>query len=68
MNAHMFAAMIDAINRVIENDDDERDGYVYPALAQDMAEAARLVYNSCLIGQEYEHRQRPTSNPKVGQE
>jgi hypothetical protein len=65
MNPQMFANLVMAINTVIENDDDAREGLVYPALAQDMAEAARLVYNSCLIGQEYEQRERSTSNPEA---
>lgn len=53
MNPNMFAKLVEAINDVIGNDDDEREGYVYPALSENMADAARLVYNSCLRGQEF---------------
>jgi hypothetical protein len=57
MNPSMFAALVQAINDVIEGDDDDREGYVYPALGEDMAEAARQVYNACQLGQEFAERE-----------
>jgi hypothetical protein len=63
MNPKMFANLVGAIDGVIENDDDDRAGLVYPALAVDMAEAARQVYNACQLGQEFAAREGSGRNP-----
>lgn len=53
MKARTFANMVEVLGDIIGEENDDRDGVVYATLAEDMANAARLVYDSCLKGQSY---------------
>lgn len=53
MKARTFANMVEVLGDIIGEEDEDRDGAVYASLAEDMANAARLVYDSCLKGQSY---------------
>lgn len=53
MKDKTFANMVEVLEDIIGEENENREGLVYPALAQDMATAARLVYDSCLKGQSY---------------
>jgi hypothetical protein len=53
MKLRTYEMMVAALDRVIENENNDREGYVYGNLVHDMAKAAELVYDSCLKGQSY---------------
>lgn len=53
MKARTFANMVEVLGDIIGEENEDRDGIVFPSLADDMAKAARLVYDSCLKGQQY---------------
>lgn len=53
MKPMTFAKLVEAIDKVIELENSNRDGYVYEELASEMATAARLVYDACLDGQQF---------------
>jgi hypothetical protein len=55
--------MVEVLGDIIAEEDEDRDGVVYATLAEDMARAARLVYDSCLKGQAYaEHETETTTS------
>ena len=53
MKPKTFANLVEVIEDVINKENEDRDGVVYQTLSEDMANAARLVYDSCLKGQSY---------------
>jgi hypothetical protein len=57
MNGTVKECMRAAISKILETSDAERGGddggLVYEELARDMTEAAMLVYNACLRGQQF---------------
>jgi len=53
MKAMTFAKLVEAIEEVLAEEDDDREGYIYDELAEEMAKAARLVYDACLDGQRF---------------
>ena len=48
-----FAYMTKVLEEVIELENDKRSGFVYSGLAIDMAKAAKLVYDACVIASEF---------------
>ena len=54
MKAETFAQLVELMEQAIALEDDDRAGWVYPRLAEDMAVGARAVYDACLRGSEYE--------------
>lgn len=48
MNPTTYARLVTAMSKIIDQENNERDAYVYEDLNRDMATAARLVYDSCL--------------------
>jgi hypothetical protein len=60
MNANTFALLVDAMESIINEENEERSQVVYPQLADDMATAARQVYDACLRGQEYAESESTT--------
>jgi hypothetical protein len=57
MKPRTFANLVECIEDIIGEENDDRSGAVYPSLANDMASAARLVYDSCLKGQAYDENE-----------
>lgn len=53
MKSRTFANMVEVLEDIIGAENEDRDGIVYLSLAEDMARAAALVYDSCLKGQSY---------------
>ena len=53
MKIRTFANMVEVLGDIIAEEDEDRNGAVYESLAEDMANAARLVYDACLKGQSY---------------
>lgn len=53
MKARTFANMVEVMNDIIGEENEDRDGIVYETLAEDMASAARLVYDAALKAQSY---------------
>jgi hypothetical protein len=53
MKANTFALLVEAIESIMNEENEERSQIVYPQLSEDMATAARQVYDACLRGQEY---------------
>lgn len=57
MTPLMYAHLVKAMDKLLEDSDfnNERpqDGYVYEMLAEDMADAAKSVYNACMAGQKF---------------
>lgn len=54
MKAATFAVLVEFMEQAIAQEDNDRDGWVYPRLSEDMAIAARAVYDACLRGSEVE--------------
>jgi len=52
-----FAHLVKAMEKIIDEENDVREFMVYDLLAEDMANAAKLVYDACLAGQSYAHRE-----------
>lgn len=57
MKPMTFAKLVEAIDKLIELENDVRDVYVYEELASEMAAAARLVYDACIDGQQFAKEQ-----------
>lgn len=48
MNTNTYGLLLKAMSKIIDEENNFRDGYVYEGLAEDMAKAARLIYDGCL--------------------
>jgi hypothetical protein len=53
MKAATFAVLVEKMEEVIEEENEDREGFVYPRLSDDMALAARAVYDACRRGSEF---------------
>lgn len=53
MKPRTFANMVECLQEIICEENEDRTAMVYGTLAEDMAKAAALVYDSCLKGQSY---------------
>jgi hypothetical protein len=64
MKNQMFQKIVDAIDNAMLLENGDREGVVYDSLAKDMARAARVVYDACLKGQDYDKNEteRTTSD------
>lgn len=61
MKSRTFANMVEVLEDIIGEEDEDRDGVIYASLAQDMARAAQLVYDSCLKSQSYAKNESETT-------
>lgn len=59
MRPETFVMLIRAMDAILDDEAeaDERNGYVYENLSTDMANAAKLVYESCIKGQVFAAQQ-----------
>jgi hypothetical protein len=53
MQARHYAKLVEMMEAFLYQTDGSRDGYVYEQLADDMAYAAKLVYQACERGQAF---------------
>ena len=61
MTPLMYAHLVKAMDQLLDDTGDERgiskEGWVYENLSQDMADAAKAVYNACMAGQKFAEQQ-----------
>lgn len=53
MKSSTFAHLVTAMDAIISRENEDRDGVVYESLGDDMARAAKLVYDAALKAQSY---------------
>lgn len=53
MKLTTYHTLVAAMEKVINEENNDRDGMVYGSLATDMADVAQVVYDACLKGQSY---------------
>jgi len=60
MNSQMLADLEKAIDKVIEAYAEEGywDGYIHPQLSRQMTNAAAMVFDATMDGQEYAEREK----------
>lgn len=58
MKIELLAKLEKAIEKFIEDNDDDRDFYIYESQVKDMAKAASAVYDATEKGQKFAYDQK----------
>ena len=58
MKSKLFAKLEEAIEKFVNENDEERDFYIYDSQIEDMAKAAAAIYDATEKGQKFADNQK----------